>query len=297
MKIRKKHNYSIHSYIMMAPWLLVFLVVTVIPIIASIVLSFTNFNMLQIPKFNGLTNYLRLLLDDDIFIIALKNTLVFVIVVGPIGYLLSFVFAWFINEFNPKLRAILTLTFYTPTLAGSVFFIWKFIFAGDSYGLFNSWLLRLGLIDEPVSWLVDTRYSLNIVILVVLWMSAGAGFLAFIAGLQSLDSELFEAGAIDGVRNRWQELWYIVLPQMKPQLLLGVVFTIGSSYSVGYQSSQLAGFPSTDYSAHTVVLHIQDFGFTRYEMGYASAVSVVLFILMLVNWYLVENALKKWDTD
>lgn len=285
------------SWLFILPWFSVFLVFTVIPFISSIVLSFTNFNMIQPPEFVGVLNYARLMWEDDVFAVALKNTLLLAIVTGPAGFLLSFVFAWGINELSPKFRALLTLMFYTPALAGNVYYIWKFIFAGDSYGLMNGWLMRLGLLDEPRAWLTDPAYAMGIVIVVVLWMSAGTSFLAFIAGLQALDREQFEAGAIDGVRNRWQELWFISLPQMKPQILLGAVFSISGAFAIGYQCAELTGFPSTDYCTHTILLHINDYGYTRFEMGYASAVQVVLFAMMLVTWYIINRCLAKWGTD
>lgn len=285
------------SYLFILPWFTIFLIFTVIPFASSVVLSFTNFNMLETPDFIGTLNYVRLLWEDDVFSIAVKNTLLLAIVTGPAGFLLSFLFAWGINELSPKWRALMTLMFYTPSLAGNVYYIWKFIFASDSYGLMNGMLMRLGVLAEPLAWLTDPAYAMGVVILVVLWMSAGTSFLTFIAGLQALDSSLFEAGAIDGVRNRWQELWFISLPQMKPQILLGAVFSISGAFAIGYQCQELTGFPSTDYCTHTILLHINDYGYTRFEMGYASAIQVVLFAMMLITWYIINTCLAKWGTD
>lgn len=278
---------------MLAPYTLLFLVFTVIPIAASVYLSFTYFNMLQPPKWIGFSNYIRLFLNDDVFLIAVKNTLIFAFITGPIGYVLSFIFAWFINELRPRLRALLTLVFYAPTLAGNVFFIWIYIFSGDSYGFVNSRLMQLGILKDPIQWLTDADYNLSVVIVVMLWLSMGAGFLAFIAGLQTINADLFESAAIDGIRNRWQELWYITLPQMVPQLMFGAVMAIAVSFAVGYQSMALTGFPSTDYSAHTVVLHIFDYGAIRFEMGYASAIAVVLFAGMLFAWRVINKLLSR----
>jgi len=285
------------SWLFILPWFLIFMIFTVVPFASSVVLSFTNFNMIEKPEFIGGLNYIRLMWEDDVFGIAIKNTLLLAIVTGPAGFLLSFVFAWGINELTPKWRALMTLLFYTPTLAGNVYYIWKFIFASDSYGLMNGFLMRLSILREPIAWLTDPAYAMGIVILVVLWMSAGTSFLTFIAGLQSLDRGLFEAGAIDGIRNRWQELWFITLPQMKPQILLGAVFSIAGAFAIGYQCQELTGFPSTDYCTHTILLHINDYGYTRFEMGYASAIQVVLFAMMLVTWYIVNTCLAKWGTD
>ncbi len=281
------------SYIMLAPYLTLFFIFIVLPVIASAVLSFTSFNMLQVPKFIGFQNYIRLLLDDDIFIIAVRNTLVFAVITGPVGYVLSFVFAWFINEFNPKIRAVLTLVFYAPSLAGNVYFIWMFIFSGDAYGFINGKLMSLGIIRDPIQWLTDPEYNITVVIIVILWLSMGAGFLAFVAGFQTLDKGIYEAAAIDGIKNRWQELLYITLPQMVPQLLFGAVLSISGAFAVGYQNMALTGFPSTDYSTHTILLHMLDYGTIRFEMGYASAIAVVLFAIMTLSWQLINNLLKK----
>ena len=281
----------------LGPWLLLFLVFTILPVLAAMALSFTSFNMLQMPRFNGISNYLRLFLDDDVFVIALKNTLLFAIVTGPVGYIMSFVFAWCSNELSPRPLSLLTLALYAPTLCSIVYFIWKFIFDGDSYGFLNGLLLKYSIISQPMYWLTDPTYNVQVMIVVLLWMSAGTGFLTFIAGLQSMNGELFEAGALDGIRNRFQELWFITLPQMKPQLLLGAVFSISGAFAIGAQNAALTGFPSTDYSTHTVLLHIQDYAYTRYEMGYASAITVVLILMQLGCWFIFNKALSHWDTD
>ncbi|MDD6236819.1 MAG: sugar ABC transporter permease [Clostridiales bacterium] len=285
------------SYFMLSFWLIIFFVFTVLPILSSVVLSFTDFDMLRVPNFVGLNNYLRLLLNDNVFLIALKNTLVFAIITGPVGYLMSFVLAWFINDTGKYVSTFLTMLFYAPSLVGNVYFIWMYLFSGDSYGMINSWLIRLNIIIEPIQWLTDARYNIYVVILVILWMSMGTGFLAFVAGFKQLNNSLFEAGALDGVRNRWQELYYIVLPQMAPQLMIGAVLAIAGSFAVGYQCMMLTGFPSTDYSTHTIVLHILDHGYYRYEMGYASCISVVLFVLMLVTWAIISKGIRKFSDE
>ena len=299
MKTKNKRlgHSSATSYLMMGPWLILFITFMLIPVIAAILLSFTSFDMLNMPKINWFENYVRIFLDDDVFMTSLKNTLLIAIVTGPIGYLLSFVFAWCINELGRGLRSFLTLCFYAPSLAGNIFFIWQYIFSGDSYGIINSLLIEYGFIDAPIQFLTDTRYTMTIVIVVILWMSAGTSFLTFIAGLQGLNSELAEAGAIDGIKNRWQELFYVTLPQMRPQLLLGAVFTISGSFACGSINATLTGNPSTDYSTHTILLHMNDYAFTRFEMGYASAVSIILFAMMLIYWWVVNKVLSRWSID
>lgn len=294
---RMKSPYKVAAIVFVAPFAILFFTFTILPILASVVLSFTNFDMLQAPSFVGVDNYIRLLLEDDVFLIALRNTFMLAIVTGPLSYLLSFVFAWFINDFKKGVRTVLTFLFYAPSLAGNVYFVWTYIFSDDSVGLINSTILRLGLVREPIYWLSDQTKNMTVVIVVILWLSMSVGFLSFVAGLQSMDKSLYEAGAVDGVKNRFQELWYITLPQMVPQLLFGAVMQISTSFAVGYEAMQLTGFPSTDYSTHTVVLHMLDYGSIRFEMGYASAIAVVLFFLMLVVWSLVKNGLGYFGSE
>ncbi len=280
-------------YILALPFIILFLLFVIIPILISVVLSFTYFNMLEMPQWRGVDNYLRLFLDDNVFSTALVNTLKFAAVTGPVGYMLCFVLAWLINELPPKIRSVVTLVFYAPALTSNVFFIWQYIFSGDQYGFLNNLLMKYGFILEPIQWLTDTQYMLTVIMIVQLWLSLGVSFLSFIAGFQSVDTAMYEAAAIDGIQNRWQELWYVTLPMMKPQLLFGAVMQISSSFSVGAISQTLVGFPSKSYAAHTIVLHIMDYGTIRYEMGYACAISVVLFLMMMVFKSIVSRILAK----
>ena len=291
---RGKLKKQLPSVLFLTPFTVFFLMFTIVPILAAIVLSFTYFNMVSTPTFVGFENYVRLFFDDDVFWIALRNTAIFAMITGPISYVLSFFVAWLINEFNRTVRTILTLIFYLPSLAGNVYFVWTYIFSGDSNGFLNSILIRLGLLYGPVQWLTDTRYMMAVVIVVILWLSLGTGFLSFVAGLQSLNRELYESAAIDGIPNRFAELWYITLPQMGPQLLFGAVMQISTSFAIGYECMNLTGFPSTDYATQTLVLHILDFGQVRFEMGYACAIAVVLFAIMLLMWKVINKVLSKW---
>lgn len=284
-------------YLMLLPFMLLFFMFTILPVLSSIVLSFTSFDMFHLPQFSGADNYIRMFLEDDIFIKALKNTLLFAVITGPVGYILSFIVAWLINELPHSVRSFITLIMYAPSLAGNVYYIWTFIFGGDSKGLINTVLIQSGIISDPIKWLTDTKYSFAVVLIVVIWMSLGAGFLSFVAGFQSLDRSYFEASAIDGVKNRFQEMYFITLPQMAPQLLFGAVMSISQAFAVGHQCTALTGFPSTDYSTHTLLLHILDYGKTRFEMGYASAIAVMLFFIMMLSWLGINRLLKNYSTD
>ena len=292
--LNKPKNKNIPYYVMLSPFLIVFIIFMLIPVLSIIVLSFTDFNMLQMPNFVGADNYIRLLLEDQVFMIDIRNTLQLALITGPIGFILSFIIAWLINEFGRKLRSFLTLVMYAPALCGNVFFVWMFIFSSDSKGLINNELIKMGIIHDPILWLSDPKYSLTVVMIVTLWMSFGVGFLSFLAGLQSLDRTFYEAAAIDGLKNRWQELYYVTFPQMGPQLLFGSVMAISGAFAVGSINQAMTGFPSTNYSTDTIVLHIQDYASIRFEMGYASAIAVVLFVMMLLSWYLVTKLLGKF---
>ncbi len=280
-------------YFMMLPFMLVFFIFTIVPVVMSLPMGFTDFDMVQLPKFIGLSNYTTLFLNDSIFIQSIRVTLVFALFTGPLSYVLCFLLAWLINELHPKLKTIFTLIFYAPSMA-NVYTVWQLIFSGDSYGYLNSVLLNLGLVTAPVQWLTDSSYVLGVVIVVQLWISLGAGFLALRAGFQNIDRSQYEAGAIEGIKNRWQELIYITIPSMGPQLMFAAVMQIVSSFTAGTVSQSLVGFPSTDYKAHTIMTHAYDYGWVRYEMGYASAICMVLFIAMLVCNKLISKLLSNF---
>lgn len=280
-------------YAFLAPFAIVFVTFVVLPVIISIFYSFTYYNIFEPARFVGLQNYINLLLGDDIFQQAIVNTLIMAVITGPVGYIMAFIFAWFIHGLPRYLRAVATLVFYAPTISGQVYIIWSIIFSGDTYGYLNSTLLRYGIIDKAKYWLTTPDSMMPIILIVILWMSLGAGFLAFIAGLQTIDVSQYEAGYIDGIRNRWQELWYITLPNMKGMLLFGAVMAITQSFGVGEVTSALCGFPSADYAVHTVVNHLVDYGSVRFEMGYASAIATLLFMAMIFCNKMIRKMLNK----
>ena len=284
------------AYLMVAPYMVLFTLFTVVPVVLSIVISFTDFNMLEFPNIVWLKNYVTLFFDDDIFLIAIKNTFIFACIVGPSSYIMSFLVAWFINELPPKIRALVTLVFYAPSISGQVYMIWQTLFSSDSYGWANATLEKLGIIDAPINWFRDEKYVMPLCIIVSLWTSLGTSFLAFIAGLQGIDRSLFEAGAVDGVKNRWQELYYITLPSMKPQLMFGAIMSITGAFGFGGIVDALAGFPSVNYCAHTIMHHLNDYGGMRYEIGYSSAIAVILFLMMIGANMLVKRLLSKIGT-
>jgi multiple sugar transport system permease protein len=287
MKIHKA------GYFMVAPYYLIFMLFTVVPVVVSLLLSFTQFNMLEMPIFVGLDNYIRLLLDDDIFLKACSNTLIFATMTGPVSYLLCLMFAWFINELTPRIRAVVTLIFYAPSISGQVYLIWQTLFSSDQYGWVNGTLMKLGVISSPILWFQDTNYIMGLVIMVALWTSLGTSFLSFIAGFQVVDKSLYEAAAVDGIKNRWQELWYVTLPVMKNQMMFAAIMSITGSFGFGAVVTALCGFPSVDYAAHTIMHHLEDYGSQRWEVGYASAIATILFAIMIGANVLVNRMLSK----
>ena len=284
------------AYLMVAPFMLIFSVFTVLPVVLSIVISFTDFNLLQLPNIVWFDNYIRLFLDDDIFLTAAQNTLIFAAVVGPVSYFMSLLIAWFINELSPRIRAIVTLIFYAPSISGQVYLVWATLFSSDQYGWANAFLMELDIIDREIAWFENADYVMPLCIVVALWTSLGTAFLSFIAGLQGIDKAQYEAGAVDGIKNRWQELWYITLPNMKPQLMFGAVMAITQSFGFGGVVTALCGFPSVDYAAHTIVHHLEDYGSQRFEIGYSSTIAVVLFVVMIGANALVKKILSKVGT-
>ncbi len=301
----RKHNFNVAlkkaknrkmCYLFLAPYAILFTMFYVFPVVASIYYSFTYYNILEPPRFIGLQNYISLVLQDDIFLIGVKNTLMIALITGPLGYILSFLFAWLINELPRWIRSIAVIVFYAPSIAGNCYVIFSVFFRGDAYGYVNAFLMNLGIIDAPKLWFIDPKYMLPICMIVILWMSLGTGFLSFVAGLQGVDRAQFEAGYMDGIKNRWQELWYITLPNMKPMLMFGAVMSITASFGVADVTMALCGYPSTDYAARTIVTHLFDYGFSRFEMGYACAIATILFFMMILCNKAIQSLLRRVGT-
>ena len=292
----KKAKTSKMCYAFLAPYAILFTLFFIAPVIISVFFSFTYYNVLEAPRFIGLDNYINLILQDDIFLIGIKNTLMIAIITGPLGYIMSFLFAWLINELPRWVRSIAVIVFYAPSIAGNCYVIFSVFFRGDAYGYVNSILMELGIIDAPILWFINPTYMLPICMIVILWMSLGQGFLSFVAGLQGVDRSMYEAGYMDGIKNRWQELWFITLPSMKPMLMFGAIMAITQAFNVCDVTMQLCGYPSTDYAARTIVTHLFDYGSTRFEMGYACAIATILFLMMYLCNKAIQSLLRRVGT-
>ena len=292
----KKAKRSKMCYAFLLPYALLFTLFFIMPVVISIFYGFTYYNILESPRFIGLQNYISLILEDDIFLIGIKNTLMIALVTGPLGYIMSFLFAWLINELPRWVRSVAVVMFYAPSIAGNCYVIFSVFFRGDAYGYVNAFLMNVGIIDTPILWFIDPKYMLPVCMLVILWMSLGTGFLSFVAGLQGVDRSQFEAGYMDGIKNRWQELWYITLPNMRPMLMFGAVMSITQAFGVCDVTMALCGYPSTDYAARTIVTHLFDYGFTRFEMGYACAIATILFLMMILCNKAIQSLLRRVGT-
>ena len=285
MKRRRKFSKEDgRSYLMLLPYIILFSTFILVPVLIAIYLSFTYFDVINKPDFTGLLNYISLFTQDEVFLkYVLPNTFLYALIVGPGGYVLSFLLAWMLAQIQPIPRTVLALCIYTPSMLGQVFIgvIWKTIFSGDQSGWMNSILLRLGLIDTPIQFLLTKDYFMMIMIIVSLWSAMGIGFLAMISGILNIDQELYEAAYVDGLRNRFQEIIYITVPSMKPQMLFGAVMAIVNAFNMGWIGVTLSGAnPTPEYSGQLITNHIEDYGFIRYEMGYAAAISVVLLLIV-----------------
>ena len=295
-KISKRSN-NRNGYLFIAPYGLAFTVFILVPVLLAVALSFTNFNAIEFPSWVGFLNYITVLTNDEVFMQhVLPNTVVYALIVGVGGYILSFILAWALCNLTRGFRTVFALILYSPSMTAGVAMtvVWKVIFSGDQTGLLNSWLMSLGVLNEPVIWLINANYLLPIVIIIGLWSSMGIGFLSLIAGILNTDESLYEAGAIDGIKNRFQEMIYVTIPSMKPQMLFAAVMQIVSSFTAGDVGRFLTSFPSTDYAAHTIMTHAFDYGFIRYEMGYASAICFVLFAVMLLANWAIKKILGKY---
>ncbi len=292
----KKAKLAKMCYLFLLPYAVIFAMFYVYPVVASIFYSFTYYNILEPPRFIGLQNYISLILEDDIFLIGIKNTFMIAIITGPLGYIMSFLFAWLINELPRWIRSVAIVIFYAPSISANCYQIFSIFFKGDAYGYVNAALINMGIMDTPILWFQNPAYMLPICMVVILWMSLGTGFLSFVAGLQSVDAAQFEAGYMDGVKNRWQELWYITLPNMKPMLIFGAVMAITQSFGVCDVTMNLCGYPSTDYAARTIVTHLFDYGFSRFEMGYACAIATLLFLIMIACNKAIQSLIRRVGT-
>lgn len=272
------------SMLLLLPYLLLFSLFIAIPVLIAIGLSFTYFDVINLPDFTGVSNYITLMTQDEIFLkYIIPNTFKYALIVGPGGCVLSFLLAWLVTQIQAVPRTILTLCLYMPSMVGTLMIqvVWKTIFSGDQRGILNAFLISHGWTEVPINWLLSPDYLMIVMIIVALWQAMGIGFLAMIAGILNVNEELYEAAYVDGMKNRFQEVIYITIPSMKPQMMFAAVMAIVSAFNTGWIGPALAGTnPTPGYSGNLILNHIEDYAFSRYEMGYAAAISVVLLLMI-----------------
>ena len=280
----KKYRDNKTGFFFALPYELAFMVFITIPVVMGMLLSFTYFNLLDAPRYIGFTNFITIFTADSAFMQQIvPNTITFAVIVGPAGYLLGFFLAWLLAQIPHRLRTILALVIYSPSMTAGVAMavMWRIIFSGDESGYLNAVLLNLSIIDAPIQWLSNPDYLMTIMIIVTLWSSMGIGFLAMLAGVLNINPELFEAAYIDGMTSKIQEIFYITIPSMKPQMLFGAVMSLVATFNAGSIGVLLSGQnPTPQNAGQLIVTHIDDYGFIRFDMGYAAALSIVLLILV-----------------
>jgi len=284
----KKRRFN-DAYFFIVPYFTIFFTFVIALIVISVVLSFTYYDTINFPTWVGLKNYIDLFTTDTDFMqYALPTTIKYALIIGPGGYIISFLMAWLLSQVSYKVRTVLAIILYSPSLTSGVLMavIWKVTFSGDTRGYLNYFLLNLGFINEPIQYLQNTSMIFGIMIFVGLWSSMSVGFLAMLSGILNIDKDLYEAAYVDGMKSRWQEIFYITIPSIKPQMLFGAVMAVVGTFNAAGLASALTGaYPPPQLAGWLIVDHMNDFGFGRYEMGYASAMSVVLLMIVMIFYY------------
>ncbi|MFA5006522.1 MAG: sugar ABC transporter permease [Candidatus Izemoplasmatales bacterium] len=285
LALKKKKRFNT-AYLFVAPYYAVFFTFVVVLIAISAALSLTYYDTINFPSWVGLQNYVTLFTQDaDFMQYAFPTTIKYALVIGPGGYALSFFMAWVLAQLTHRVRTVIAIILYSPSLTNGILMsvIWKVVFSGDARGYLNYWLLSLGFINEPMQWLQDSSFIFGIMLFVGIWSSMSVGFLAMLSGILNVNRELYEAAYVDGMKSRWQEVFYITIPSMKPQMLFGAVMALVGTFNASGLASALSGStPPPQYAGWLIVDHMNDYGFARFEMGYASAISVVLLLVVLV---------------
>lgn len=284
MNLRKKDH--LLAYLFIAPFLICFFVFIVLPCLMAALLAFTSYDAIQFPKFIGFDNFIYMLTRDQVLMkYVIPNTFIFAVIVGPGGYIAQFMLAWLINKIPKSMKIIYIMAIYTPSIAGGVLIsvVWTVFFNPDKLGYLNNFLINIGFITNPIAWTQEKGYLLVIMIIVTLWGSMGVGFLSLFSGMQNVDQQLYEAGEIDGISHDLQKLFYITIPSMKPQMLFSAIMAITGALNAGDIGVQLSGSnPTPDYAGQLIQNHINDFGFARMQLGYATSLSLMVLIVIYV---------------
>lgn len=282
-----------------APALILFTIFVAVPVGASLFFSFTKYNVIQSPKWVGLNNYRNLILYDPRFWKAVRNTVVYVVGVVPFSISLSLLLAVAIDQ-KIRLKNLYKTLFFMPAVTSVVALsvVWKWLFAGEKYGLINHFLLKLGL--QPIDWLLSPTWTLPAIMIMSIWAGLGYNMILFLAGLQAIPNSLYEAADADGA-GAMSKFWHITLPLLRPTMTYAVIMSTIASFQVFEQVYIMAGSTSAGVGgvldcALTIVAYLYDSGFQRFMMGYASAIAYLLFaavfFMTLLNIKVIKSRVE-----
>ena len=270
------------------PWLITFLWFTLGPFIASIYLSFTNYRFIGLPEWVGMNNYVRLFTDDAKFIRSVINTLYYTAVHVPGIMIMAFFVAILLNQ-KVKGQPIYRTAFYLPSVTAGVATAYLWILLLQPNGLVNQFLGLVG-IDGP-NWLTSSTWAMPALILMSFW-GLGTTMIIYLAALQGIPQHLYEAASVDGA-GVIRKMWHVTVPMMTPAIFLTAVLQIIGSWQVFTQALIVTNGGPRD-STLFILLHLYRTGFEYFQMGYASAIAWVLFVIILVFTILQFGVARRW---
>ncbi len=288
-----------YSYLFIAPAVILFFVFVLAPVVVSFFLSFTKFTAFAPPEWVGLANYRNIFFNDPRFWKALCNTSIYAIGVVPLGIVVSLLSAVAIDQ-KIRFKSLYKTMFFIPVVTSVIAYsvVWKWLFAGEKYGLINHFLIKLGM--QPINWMMDPSFVLPAVMIVAIWGGIGFNMFILLAGLQTIPSSFYEAAEVDGA-GAWYKFWHITLPLLKPTLLFVVIMSTINSFQVFDQVFIMTAGTSENVggvldSGLTLVSYLYDTGFTTFNMGYASAIAYILFgiilTITLINMKLIKSKVE-----
>ncbi|MGB2629718.1 MAG: sugar ABC transporter permease [Candidatus Omnitrophota bacterium] len=291
----QKLNKQKISYLFIALPALLFFVFQLAPVVISFFWSFTDYDVVHAPTCVGLANYKNILFNDPLFWKAMGNTVLYVIGVVPIGVCVSLLLAVAIDQ-KIKFKNFFKSIFFLPTVTAivAVSVIWKWLYAGEKYGLFNYFIMKLGF--NPVDWLSSPTWTLPSIMIMSIWAGLGYNMILFLAGLQTIPHVMYEAAEIDGA-GFWKKFFNITLPLLKPTIVFVAIMSFIFSFQVFEQvyimTGGQGGIGGVLNSALTIAAYLYDKGFQKFEMGYASALAYIIFLcifmLTMINKHFVKS--------
>lgn len=280
---------AINGYLFFSPGLIGLIVFMAGPILYSLYLSFTSYNIYQAPRWVGLDNYRILLTEDPLFLKSLLNTLYFVAVSVPLNTALGILLAVLMNQKVKGIRLFRTIYFLPSVVSGvAVALLWQWLL-DPNFGLINSFLANIGI--EGPGWLTDERWSKPSLILMNAW-SVGGGMIIYLAGLQGVPSSLYEAATVDGA-GIVRKFWSITLPLLTPTILYNVIMGILSGFQVFLQAYIMTG-GGPNNSTLFYAFYLYNKAFKDLQMGYASAMAWVLLFISLLLTLIIFKTSSKW---